>query len=463
MKGIGKTIIDIKAGSIAESLGIRRGDVLLSINGEPVGDILDYLFLTQSGSVDLLIRKQTGEEWLYEIEKDEDEDPGLVFGSGLTDSYKRCANKCIFCFIDQLPKGMRETLYFKDDDSRLSFLQGNYVTLTNMSDADLDRIIRYRLSPINISFHTADPALRCRMLGNRHAGDIMKKADRLAHAGIRMNGQIVLCSGVNDREELDRTLNALTGLVPSLMSVAVVPVGITRYRDGLYPLSPLTREDARRALSQIEAFQIQMLRSTGTRFVYAADELYLLAGEPIPEEKAYDGYPQLENGVGMMRLLEEEIRDYLRDAVPVGASGRVSIVTGTLAADFIKRMSGLVREKEPGLEVAVYGVRNEFFGETITVSGLLTGGDIIRALRNEPLGERLLLPINMLRAGERVFLDDMTVENVEEELGVRVVVTDQDGASFCQALTGAEDSGKHSWRQIYEQTDRGDCRQTECR
>ena len=302
----------VRKGSIAEELQIEPGDEIVRINGEEVEDIFDYQYLIQDEYVEVLLRKVSGEEWLLEVEKEETEDLGAVFENGLMDEYRSCRNRCIFCFIDQMPPGMRETLYFKDDDSRLSFLQGNYVTLTNMSDHDVDRIIRYHLSPINISFHTTNPELRCRMLNNRFAGGFAEKVRRFRDAGVEMNGQIVLCRGINDGEELEKSLGDLTEYFPALRSVSVVPVGLTRYRDGLYPLEPFDRDDARTVLSQIHRWQKRMYEQTGSHFVHASDEWYLLAEEPLPEAEKYDGYLQLENGVGMLRLLEEEVKEELQ-------------------------------------------------------------------------------------------------------------------------------------------------------
>ena len=311
MKEKGHLIQAVEEGGIAEEMGIEPGDRLLEINGETVEDIFDYQYMIEEEYVEVLIAKPSGEEWLLEIDKDYEEDLGVTFDNGLMDDYRSCTNKCIFCFIDQMPKGMRETLYFKDDDSRLSFLQGNYVTLTNMSEKDVDRIIKYHLSPINISFQTTNPELRCRMLHNRFAGESLKKVDRFYEAGIQMNGQIVLCKGFNDGEELERSIRDLTKYLPHLQSVSVVPVGLSRFREGLEPLEPFTREDARRVLAQIHRWQEKLYPEYGLHFVHASDEWYILAGEELPREESYDGYLQLENGVGMIRLMLEEFEDAL--------------------------------------------------------------------------------------------------------------------------------------------------------
>ncbi len=421
-------------GSIAEELEIEAGDILVSVNGQEPEDVFDYRYLINEEELVVLVRKPDGEEWELEIEKEYEDDLGLEFENGLMDEYRSCRNKCIFCFIDQLPGGMRETLYFKDDDSRLSFLQGNYLTLTNMNDHDIGRIIKYKLSPINISFHTTNPKLRCQMLHNRFAGELFDKVRRLKEAGIEMNGQIVLCKGVNDGEELERSIRDLTGYLPQLQSVSVVPVGLTRYRDGLYPLEPFGREDALKVLECIHRWQKYCLETYGTHFIHAGDEWYLLAGEPMPGEEAYDGYLQLENGVGMVRLLEEEVKAGL-DALPGdGRTRRVTIATGMLAAPILETHAGRVREKFPQVDIQVVPIENRFFGERITVAGLLTGQDLSEQLKGRDLGGRLLITENMLRDGEHVFLDDMTVEDLEKTLQIKVSIVKSGGNDLIQSI-----------------------------
>lgn len=439
----GHQIRSVEAGSIAQEMGIEAGDSLLAINGEEVEDIFDYQYLIQDEYIEVLIRKPSQEEWLLEIDKEYEEDLGLVFENGLMDDYRSCCNKCIFCFIDQMPPGMRETLYFKDDDSRLSFLQGNYVTLTNLSDRDVERIIRYHLSPINISFQTTNPQLRCRMLNNRFAGEALKKADRFFEAGIEMNGQIVLCKGINDGEELEKSLRDLSRYLPYLRSVSVVPVGLSRYREGLYPLQPFTKEDAKKVLEQIHRWQKELFDRYGLHFVHASDEWYILAGQELPDEDNYDGYLQLENGVGMLRLLMEEFRDSLRQLEENGAMARwqkkkreVSAVTGRISAPYIRRMADRLEEKFPGLTVHLYPVRNDFFGEQITVTGLLTGQDIIAQLKGKELGEELLLPVNVLRSGENVLLDDVTTQDISKALQVPVNIVKSSGYDFTETILG---------------------------
>lgn len=429
---------NVEPGSIAEELGIEPGDRLLSIDGQEIEDIFDYQFYEENEELLLLIEKPDGEQWELEIEKDADESLGISFGQGLMDEYRSCRNRCIFCFIDQMPPGMRDTLYFKDDDSRLSFLQGNYITLTNMSDHDVERIVRYRLEPINISFHTTNPELRCRMLHNRFAGDALKKVDILYQGGIEMNGQIVLCRGVNDGEELERTIRDLTKYLPLLKSVSVVPVGLTRFREGLYPLEPFTREEAREVLSVIHRWQKKIYEEYGIHFIHAGDEWYLLAEEEVPEEERYDGYLQLENGVGMLRLLFNEFEEGMERLGDGDRSGEISAATGKLAYPYIRRMADRIQERYPGVKVHVYCIRNDFFGERITVSGLITGQDIIAQLKGKELGSRLLLPCNMLKADEDVFLDDITVKEVSDALQVPVDIVKSSGQDLIDAILGPE-------------------------
>lgn len=425
---------NIVGGSIADELGIEPGDRLLSINGNEIEDIFDYQFYSEDEELLLLIEKPDGEQWELEIEKDADEELGMEFGAGLMDEYRSCRNKCMFCFIDQMPEGMRDTLYFKDDDSRLSFLQGNYVTLTNMSDHDIERIIRYRLEPINISFQTTNPELRCKMLHNRFAGDALKKVDQLYQGGIEMNGQIVLCKGVNDGEELERSIRDLTKYLPLLRSVSVVPVGLTKFRDGLYPLEPFTKEEAKCVLETIHRWQEKLYVEYGVHFIHAGDEWYLLAEEEIPEEERYDGYLQLENGVGMLRLLFNEFDEAYRNIEGDNRERTLSIATGRLAYPYLKRIAEKMEEKYPNIRIRVYSVRNDFFGECITVSGLVTAQDIMAQLEGKELGERLLLPCNMLKADEDIFLDDYAVSQVSDALQVSIVIVKSSGQDLIDAI-----------------------------
>ena len=431
-------VSDIVPGSIAEELGIRPGDKLLAIDGHEIEDIFDYQFYVEDEEIVLLIEKPDGEQWELEIEKEADEDLGIEFGQGLMDEYRSCYNKCIFCFIDQMPKGMRDTLYFKDDDSRLSFLQGNYVTLTNMSSHDIERIIRYRLEPINISFQTTNPELRCRMLHNRFAGEALKKVDMLYQGGIEMNGQIVLCKGVNDGDELERSIRDLTSYLPLLKSVSVVPVGLTKFRSGLYPLDPFTKEDAREVLDVIHRWQEKIYQEYGIHFIHAGDEWYLLAEEDVPEEERYDGYLQLENGVGMLRLLFNEFAEGFEALTGDDRQDELSIATGKLAYPYLCKMAEKITEKFPGVRIHVYCIRNDFFGERITVSGLITGQDLMAQLKERELGRRLLIPCNMLKTDEDVFLDDFTVEQVSGALQVPIDIVKSSGQDLIDSILNSD-------------------------
>lgn len=430
-------------GSIAEELEIEAGDKILAIDSTEIEDIFDYQFLVQDTYIEVLVEKPSGEQWLLEVDKEADEDLGIEFENGLMDEYRHCHNKCVFCFIDQMPPGMRETLYFKDDDSRLSFLQGNYVTLTNMSDHDIDRICRYHLSPINISFQTMNPELRCRMLNNRFAGEALKKVDVLNAADIRMNGQIVLCKGLNDGEELEFSIRELMKYIPNLESVSVVPVGLSKYREGLYPLEPFEKEDAGEVIDLIEGYQRECFAKYGMHFIHASDEWYILADRGVPEAERYDGYLQLENGVGMLRLLLDEFGEAMQAKQEASFSRppkeELSMATGLLPYPYIRRMAEQMMEKWPGLVIHVYPITNYFFGERITVSGLLTGQDLIAQLQGRDLGSRLLLPENILRSGEDVFLDDVTLGELEKTLQVPVNIVKSSGYEFVETVLKGSD------------------------
>ena len=437
---------EVMPGSIAEEMGMEAGDVLLCVNDKEIEDVFDYRYLMKDEYVEILVRKADGEEWLLEIDKDYDEDLGVEFENGLMSDYRSCSNKCIFCFIDQMPPGMRETLYFKDDDSRLSFLQGNYITLTNMDDHDVERIIQMQLAPINISVQTTNPELRCKVLHNRFAGEKLRFLDRFYEGHVEMNGQIVCCKGVNDGEELRRSITDLMNYLPFMRSVSVVPAGITKYREGLCPLTLFTKEEAARIIDMIEAYQKVCFDRYGLHFVHASDEFYMLAGREFPEEERYDGYIQLENGVGMMRLFREEFAAALR-AVLNDLSGQqrwkgvkraLTIATGKLAFPVIQAAAEELCSVCSGLTIHVFSIRNDFFGETITVAGLVTGQDLIDQLKERQragvnLGDTLLIPANMLRSGEQVFLDDVTVRDVERALGIPVTAIDSGGGDFVEA------------------------------
>lgn len=459
-----KHVIDrILPGSIAEECGFEKGDKLISVNGTPIEDTFDYQYLISDEFLVLEVESVQGEVVEIEIEKDAEEDLGLVFENSFMDNYRSCKNKCIFCFIDQMPPGMRETLYFKDDDTRLSFLQGNYVTLTNLSDRDVEKIIRYRMEPINISFQTMNPELRCKMLNNRFAGEALKKAKQLYDAGIEMNGQIVLCKGVNDEEELEFSIGEMYKYAPVLRSVSVVPVGLSKYRDGLYPLEPFDAKDACEVIDRIERWQKRAFAEKGIHFVHASDEWYLLAGRELPEEDRYDGYLQLENGVGMVRNFTEEFYGSLDIVVnrlgqtiysefgddidrpdkskSAGGNNSLPVISAATGMLFGPILSALAKELEEtvnrfgiGMKVNIYPIRNDFFGERITVAGLITGQDLISQLKGKDLGEILLIPDTMLRFGEEVFLDDITVTEVESALHCRLDIVKSSGSDFIESI-----------------------------
>ena len=427
-------IKSVTPGSIAEEMEIEAGDYLLEVNGTTIVDIFDYQLLCIDEFIDVVIEKSNGEQWELEIEKDENEELGLEFENGLMDEYRSCCNKCMFCFIDQMPPGMRETLYFKDDDSRLSFLQGNYITLTNMNENDVDRIIRYNLSPINISVHTTNPKLRCKMLNNRFAGDKLKYIDRLNSADVEMNGQVVLCKNVNDKEELERTISDLEKYIPNMRSVSIVPSGLTKFRDGLYPLELFEKEDACAVIDTIEKWQKHFYEKYGIHFIHASDEWYILAEREMPEEERYDGYLQLENGVGMIRSFIEEVNHDLDSIEGDDRVINVSTISGVLAYDTIKSSCDKINKKFPNVNVHVYKIINDYFGHSITVTGLLTGQDICSQLSGKELGDNLLLPTNTLKADENIFLDDMTLEEFEKNLQINTIIVKSSGMDFVKTI-----------------------------
>jgi len=430
----------VTPGSPAHRAGVQTGETLTHINGHQIVDVLDYKFYSYDTRLELTLRGEDGQFRSLRLRKMEGEDLGLEFETYLMDRARSCANNCIFCFVDQMPQGMRPSLYFKDDDARLSFLMGNYLTLTNLSQREVQRIIDLRISPINVSVHTTDPVLRCEMLKNKRAGEAIDIMRRFARHNITMNCQIVSCPGINDGAALDRTLRELAEMYPAVNSISVVPVGVTRYREGLYPLRPYTGEEAAALVDQVEAFAQTHLEAKGTRLVWCSDEFYLLAGRDMPEESYFEDFTQLDNGVGMLRLLTEEFRraldlmepEELEQALPF------SIATGVSAAPFLKRLVEQAQERCETIKGTVYPIVNDFFGHTITVAGLVTGGDLIAQLRGKELGAHLLIPANMLRSGERVFLDDVSLDDVERELGVPVIPVAQDGYELLDAICGME-------------------------
>ena len=393
VKNTNNVISKVYKDSIADELGIEVGDLLISINGEPIHDIIEYRFLLSDEYLEVEIQKQNREVYIYEIEKDYDDDLGIEFTNPIIDKAKSCRNKCVFCFIDQLPKGMRETLYFKDDDSRLSFLQGNFVTLTNMSEEDINNIIKYRISPINISVHTTNPELRKTMIKNKFAGNLYSIMERLAEAQIQMNCPIVLCPGYNDKEELERTVSDLTKLYPYVNSAAAVPVGITKHREHLPNLEIFNEKTAGETIDQVDKLQKKYLKELGTRFIFLSDEFYIMANRKLLDYDEYEGFIQFENGVGMISKFEREIKDYLENLSEDHKSKikKVSIATGHSAYEFMCEMAKCIMEKCPNVQIDVYKIINNFFGDTITVSGLVTATDIIDQLKDKNLGETLYI------------------------------------------------------------------------
>ena len=425
--------------SFAAKAGIRGGDVLISINQNEIRDVLDYRFYLTDTSVSLTLSRD-GEEYTVHLNKGEYDDIGLEFETPLMDKKHSCQNGCVFCFIDQLPPGMRESLYFKDDDDRLSFLHGNYVTLTNLKDADIDRIIKMHISPVNVSVHTTNPELRVKMMKNKHAGEVLSYLDRMAEAGIALCTQIVLCKGLNDGAELDRSMRDLVQYHPSLRSCAIVPVGLTKYREKLYPLEAFSPEECAAVIAQVNAFGDACFAKFGTRIFYCADEFYVRAGLPLPTEDYYEDYSQIENGVGMLTSMRSEFDfelEYLDELVADFRAPRtVSVATGMAAHAHIEKLAGELMARVPGLTVNVYPIVNNFFGESVTVAGLLTGGDVADQLAGKALGDELLFPAVMLRADGDVFLDDMTPAELSARLGVPVCASENDGAKLIAALLG---------------------------
>lgn len=432
------TIMSVIPGSAAEKCGILPGDILVKINDNPINDVLDYMYYAAESSLNLKLQRNTD---IIDVDvfKNEYDDLGLEFETFLMDCKQSCRNKCVFCFIDQMPPGMRETLYFKDDDARLSFLQGNYVTLTNLEQKDIDRIIKMKLN-INVSVHTTNPELRVKMMNNRFAGEKLEYIRQLAENGIMLNCQIVCCPGLNDGDELRRSLSDLGQLMPNISSMAVVPVGLSRFRDGLYPLTSFTKETAGETIDIIEEFQAEFLEKFGTRTVYPSDEFYLIAERELPQADCYEDYPQYENGVGMLRSLIEEFEDALENTEYNGQKRNISVATGYSAFDTIKKLAEMAEARFPELRCRVYAIRNDFFGETITVAGLITGQDLISQLSGKELGDDLLISSSMLRSGSDVFLDDLTVPEVSQKLGVSVTATNNDGYDLLEAMLGYNNS-----------------------
>ena len=422
--------------SIAEKKGIKPGDVLVSVNSHEINDVLDYSFYVKEEKLTLALISD-GKAKKVKLRKNEYDDIGLEFETYLMDKQHLCKNKCVFCFIDQLPKGLRDTLYFKDDDSRLSFLFGNYVTLTNLTEHDVQRLIDMHISPVNVSVHTMNPALRVEMMKNKHAGECLSILRRLADAGIQLNTQLVLCPGINDGKELEFSLAELEKLYPSIQSIAAVPVGLTKFRDGLTEIKPYTSETAREVISIVDTFGERCLKKYGTRLAFCADEFYLKAELPIPDDEYYEDYPQIENGVGLWKDLEVSFFDALESCeAETDTESYVSLVTGTAAYPLIKKLAAAATQKFPGVTADVFEIKNDYFGHSITVAGLITGRDLIAQLKNKTHSNRIIIPSVMLRSEGDMFLDSVTKEDVEKELEATLTVTPQsDGeALLCNIL-----------------------------
>lgn len=429
-------IKDIVPGSIAEEMEIEPGDYLVSINDEEIKDILDYKFQIFDEYITLVIEKKNGEEWDLEIEKEANEDLGIIFPEQLIEKPRSCANKCIFCFMDQLPDKVRNTLIFKDDDFRLSFITGNYVTLTNSGYKDLDRIIRYHLSPINISVHATDPKVRSKMLNNKTAYKVMEYIKYLTEHDIKINAQIVLCPNINDGKVLDKTIKELSEYAPNLQCIAIVPVGLTKYREGLYPLTVFDKEGASRTIDQINGWQAKFREKYGFNLVYLADEFYVKAEREIPEFKDYDDFPQLGDGIGMLAYFKKNFDSYLKRFKPKKVNKVVSIASGKIVYNFMRTRMDELEKKFEGLKINLYPIENTFFGPEITVTGLITGGDLITQLKDKELGEYLILCGDMLKDDADIFLDDVTLDEVKEKLNIEIKVNNDGGIGVIKDILG---------------------------
>lgn len=427
-------IKDIVPGSIAEEMEIEPGDYLVSINDEEIKDILDYKFQIFDEYITLVIEKKNGEEWDLEIEKEANEDLGIIFPEQLIEKPRSCANKCIFCFMDQLPDKVRNTLVFKDDDFRLSFITGNYVTLTNSGYKDLDRIIRYHLSPINISVHATDPEVRSMMLNNKIAYKVMEYIKYLTEHDIKINAQIVLCPNINDGKVLDKTIKELSEYAPNLQCIAIVPVGLTKYREGLYPLTVFDKEGASRTIDQINGWQAKFREKYGFNLVYLADEFYVKAEREIPEFKDYDDFPQLGDGIGMLAYFKKNFDSYLKRFKPKKVNKVVSIASGKIVYNFMRARMDELEKKFEGLKINLYPIENTFFGPEITVTGLITGGDLITQLKDKELGEYLILCGDMLKDDADIFLDDVTLDEVKEKLNIEIKVNNDGGIGIIKDI-----------------------------
>jgi len=431
-------IFDVTTGSHADKAGIKKGETLLSINSNEIVDVLDYRFYQVNRKLTLEVADENKNVRTIEMTKGEYEEIGLEFETYLMDKQHSCRNKCIFCFIDQLPKGMRESLYFKDDDSRLSFLFGNYITLTNITEHEIDRIIKMHISPINVSVHTTNPELRCKMMNNRFAGDTLKYLKRFADAGITLNCQIVSCPGINDGDELVRTLTDLEKLGVNM--TAIVPVGLTRYRENLYPLVPYNKETAGQTIDIIEKMGDECVKKHGRRIFFPGDEFYLLAEREIPSPEFYEDFSALEDGIGMIAYLTDDVGWKLEELdADESLCHKVTIACGEGVFPYMKRIMSMINEKFPNITINTRAIKNNFFGGGVNVSGLVTGGDLIDQLRDDDLGDRLIITSSMLRFENDLFLDDVSTDDVERELGVTLVPVNNNGNDLVEAVIAGKD------------------------
>lgn len=431
-------IFDVTTGSHADKAGIKKGETLLSINSNEIVDVLDYRFYQVNRKLTLEVADEDKNVRTIEMTKGEYEEIGLEFETYLMDKQHSCRNKCIFCFIDQLPRGMRESLYFKDDDSRLSFLFGNYITLTNITEHEIDRIIKMHISPINVSVHTTNPELRCKMMNNRFAGDTLKYLKRFADAGITLNCQIVSCPGINDGDELVRTLTDLENLGVNM--TAIVPVGLTRYRENLYPLVPYNKETAGQTIDIIEKMGDECVKKHGRRIFFPGDEFYLLAEREIPSPEFYEDFSALEDGIGMIAYLTDDVGWKLEELdADESLCHKVTIACGEGVFPYMKRIMSMINEKFPNITINTRAIKNNFFGGGVNVSGLVTGGDLIDQLRGDDLGDRLIIPSSMLRFENDLFLDDVSTDDVERELSVTLVPVNNNGNDLVEAVIAGKD------------------------
>jgi putative radical SAM enzyme (TIGR03279 family) len=433
-------VYNVLPDSIADEVEISKGDKILSINGEEIIDIFDYRFAITNEEITIEVEKANGEIWEVEIEKDEYEEIGIEFENDLINECKSCQNKCLFCFIDQLPPNMRKTVYFKDDDPRLSFLTGNYVTLTNTSDKELERIIKYKLTPVNVSVHTTDKELRVQILNNKKAGEILDKIKKLVSNGIEVNCQIVLMRDVNDKEYLEKTIKELHDISPRVRSISIVPVGISKFREGLFKLTPFDKESSSEVIDQVSSWQDKFYNDYGSRVLFLADEFYIMAEREIPELDHYEDFPQIENGVGLMAQFKHEVYETINNLKDpkLDKFREVTIATGVSAYGYISEFANKLENKHENLKINVYPIINEFFGDKVTVTGLITGSDIEKQISNKSIGDVLLLSESMFKDGEDIFLDDTTLSGLEKKLNIKIEIVQNTGNDFVNKIIGKE-------------------------